>query len=73
MGPIWFEGAPENLEAAAEDADKWLELIERLHAAGRWQFGDPESLQKLSACRTILRRYLTAALDDPLSVLVRPE
>lgn len=47
-----------NLLAAAEDADEWLALIERLHALRRWKFSEPDSLEKLRACRSELRRFL---------------
>ncbi len=47
-----------NLLAAAEDADEWLALIERLNALRRWKFSEPDSLEKLRACRSELRRFL---------------
>lgn len=59
--PKWVDGAPANLEAAAEDADEWLALIERLHALGRWRFSDPQSLPKLRACRGALREHMAQA------------
>ena len=59
VGPEWnAEGMPMNLLAAAEDADEWLALIERLHALRRWKFSEPDSLEKLRACRSELRRFL---------------
>jgi len=56
----WAAGAPVNLAAAAEDADEWLALIERLHEAGRWQFSQRDTLSKLQGCRRALRSHLRA-------------
>lgn len=52
-----------NLLAAAEDADEWLALIERLHALRRWKFSEPDSLEKLRACRSELRRFLVPNVE----------
>ena len=54
-------GEAMTLAAAAEDADEWLALIERLHKYGRgpWKFSQPDSLEKLRGCRRALRRFLT--------------
>ena len=59
--PVWENGFAANLAAAAEDADKWMELIERLHndGAGPWKFSQRDSLAKLRACRRILRGFLS--------------
>lgn len=58
--PEWDDdGMPTNLLAAAEDADEWLALIERLHGLRRWKFSEPDSLTKLRACRAELRRFMT--------------
>lgn len=54
----WLDGEPQNLQAAAADADEWLALIERLHAAGRWQFSESDSRYKLACCRDALQRFL---------------
>ena len=54
--PAWNDaGEAATLAAAAEDADEWLDLIERLHSRGVWKFSDGESLQKLRECRKSLR------------------
>lgn len=55
------EGEAATLAAAAEDADEWMALIERLHNEGRgpWKFSDATSLEKLRGCRRALRRFLT--------------
>lgn len=58
----WDEdGEAETLAAAAEDADEWMALIERLHNEGRgpWKFSDATSLERLRGCRRALRRFLT--------------
>lgn len=63
MHPEWDEaGEAKTLAAAAEDADEWMALIERLHNNGRghWKFSQPDSLEKLRGCRAALRRFLTA-------------
>lgn len=66
--PEWDDdGMPQNLLAAAEDADEWLALIERLHGLRRWKFSEPDSLAKLRACRSELRRFMT-----PNAVAQRP-
>ncbi len=60
VGPEWDDdGMPLNLLAAAEDADEWLALIERLHGLRRWKFSEPDSLAKLRACRAELMRFMT--------------
>ena len=62
MKPEWDEaGEAKTLAAAAEDADEWMALIERLHNNGRgpWKFSQPDSLEKLRGCRRALRRFLT--------------
>lgn len=58
--PQWDDetGVAVNLQAAAEDADAWLELIQRLHGAGKWPFSQPDSAQKLAGCRAALREQL---------------
>jgi hypothetical protein len=56
----WAAGVPVNLAAAAEDADEWLALIERLNEAGRWQFSERDTLSKLQGCRRALRSHLRA-------------
>lgn len=48
-----------NLLAAAEDADEWLALIERLHSLRRWKLSEPASIKKLRGCRAELRRFMT--------------
>ena len=55
------EGEANTLAAAAEDADEWLALIERLHKDGRgpWKFSQADSLEKLRGCRRALRLFLT--------------
>ena len=58
----WDEaGEATTLAAAAEDADEWMALIERLHNDGRgpWKFSDATSLERLRGCRMALRRFLT--------------
>lgn len=62
LRPEWDEGGEaKTLAAAAEDADEWLALIERLHNEGRgpWKFSDLTSLEKLRGCRRALRMFLT--------------
>ena len=62
LRPDWDEaGEAATLAAAAEDADEWMALIERLHDHGRgpWKFSEPDSLEKLRGCRRALRRFLT--------------
>ena len=62
MRPEWdAAGEAQTLAAAAEDADIWLALIERLHNDGRgpWKLSDATSLEKLLGCRRALRRFLT--------------
>ena len=62
MTPEWDEaGEAKTLAAAAEDADEWMALIERLHKNGRgpWKFSQPDSLERLLGCRAALRRFLT--------------
>ncbi len=60
LRPVWNEvGEAETLAAAAEDADEWLALIERLHQMGRWKFSEADSAEKLRGCRAALRRFLT--------------
>ena len=62
--PEWDDdGMPQNLLASAEDADEWLALIERLHGMRRWKFSEPDSLEKLRACRAELRRFMTPNAD----------
>lgn len=59
LRPMWNDaGEAATLAAAAEDADEWLLLIERLHGRGVWKFPDGESLQKLRCCRESLRSRL---------------
>jgi hypothetical protein len=53
------EGEPMTLQAAAEDADEWLALIERLNAAGVWNFSQQDTAEKLRGCRKALRWFLT--------------
>lgn len=61
--PEWNDiGEAATLAGAAEDADEWLALIERLHHAGRWKFSDSDSAEKLRGCRQVLRRFLTPRL-----------
>lgn len=62
LRPEWDTvGEALTLAAAAEDADEWMALIERLHNNGRgpWKFSEPDSLEKLRGCRQALRRFLT--------------
>lgn len=62
----WDEdGEAATLAAAAEDADEWLALIERLHNDGRgpWKFSDATSLERLLGCRRALRRFLTPNVE----------
>ncbi len=62
LAPKWNDdGEATNLTSAAEDADEWLALIERLHNDGRgpWKFSDATSLERLRGCRRALRRFLT--------------
>ena len=62
MRPEWDDaGEATTLAAAAEDADEWMALIERLHNSGLgpWKFSQPDSLEKLRGCRRALRRFLT--------------
>ena len=62
--PEWDDdGMPTNLLAAAEDADEWLALIERLHGLRRWKFSEPDSLTKLRACRAELRLFMTPNVE----------
>lgn len=57
----WNEaGEPENLEAAAADADKWLKLIETFTYAGTWKFSNPDSRARLRGCREQLTKFLAA-------------
>ena len=59
FAPTWNEASePTTLAAAAEDADEWLALIEKLHGRGVWQFSERESLQNLRDCRESLRSHL---------------
>lgn len=59
LSPTWNDvGEAATLAAAAEDADKWLGLIERLHDRGVWKFSDGENLQRLRGCRESLRARL---------------
>ena len=53
-------GEAASLAAAAEDADEWLALIERLHESGRWKFSEADSAEKLRGCRRALRRLLAS-------------
>ena len=63
--PIWNDaGEAATLAASAEDADEWLDLIERLHSRGVWKFSDGESLQKLRGCRESLRARLRHNVAD---------
>lgn len=67
LRPEWdVDGEPLSLAAAAEDADEWLGLIERLHAEGRgpWKFSDTNSLEKLRGCRRALRRFLASDVSE---------
>lgn len=67
----WNEyGIPTNLLAAAEDADEWLALIERLNAADKWKFSEPDSLKKLRSCRAELRRFM--APNDAVNTKGKP-
>lgn len=62
LRPEWDEnGEGRTLAAAAEDADEWMALIERLHNNGRgpWKFSDATNLERLRGCRRNLRRCLT--------------
>lgn len=62
LSPKWDEdGEAMTLAAAAEDADEWMALIERLHNDGRgpWKFSDATNLARLKGCRRALRRFLT--------------
>ena len=63
--PEWRDGVAANLRAAAEDAEMWLELIQRLHAAGRWKFSEPDSVKRLAGCREALRKQLGWGRNDP--------
>lgn len=66
LRPEWDTvGEALTLAAAAEDADEWMALIERLHNNGRgpWKFSEPDSLEKLRGCRQALRRFLTPNLE----------
>lgn len=60
-GATWVDGVPANLAAAAMDAGEWLDLIERMHALGRWPFSEHDTLTKLRGCREHLRVQLEAA------------
>ena len=65
FAPTWNEaGEPTTLAAAAEDADEWLALIEKLHGRGVWQFSERESLQNLRDCRESLRSHLRSNAGD---------
>ena len=57
--PQWSEsGEAVNLHAAAEDAEEWLALIQRLHGAGKWHFSKSDTADKLAGCRAALRKQL---------------
>src|SRR5574337_1287155 len=63
LRPEWNEeGEAMTLASAAEDADEWLALIERLHndGLGPWKFSDAHSLDRLRGCRRALRHFLVA-------------
>ena len=56
--PAWNDaGEAATLAAAAEDAIKWLDLIESLNASGAWKFSG-ENLQRLRGCQASLRARL---------------
>lgn len=59
--PVWVEGRPANLAAAAKDADEWLALIQRLNDAGHWKFSEPDSRARLDGCRAALAAMSTKA------------
>jgi hypothetical protein len=64
LSASWTEdGEPATLAAAAEDADVWLDLIEKLHANGQgpWVFSEADSLGRLKGCRRALHRLLSSA------------
>lgn len=60
--PKWNEaGEPENIEAAAADAAKWLALMDTLTFAGTWKFSKPDSRERLRGCREQLDKFIAAA------------
>lgn len=66
LRPEWNEeGEAMTLASAAEDADEWLALIERLHndGLGPWKFSDAHSLDRLRGCRRALRHFLVANVE----------
>lgn len=66
-------GEATTLAAAAEDADEWLAMIEKLHGRGVLKFSAGESLQKLRGCRESLRARLRhSAGDKPTQALHDP-
>ena len=62
--PQWNEdGEPSNLEAAVADAGMWLELMERFVIKGKWGFSQPDSLERLRACRNSMASLSLYAAD----------
>lgn len=57
-GARWINSEPDNLAAAAMDADAWMELIERMHDMGRWPLEVAASRETLTRCRRTLRAML---------------
>jgi hypothetical protein len=64
MAPQWIDGRADNLEAAAQDADAWLEIMERFVQSGVWHFSRDDSMGKLQGCRAALQKHLEAAAKD---------
>lgn len=54
----WNQGVPEDLEAAAADALKWLDLLDQMVGDGRAKFIDPESRNLLGNARLNLANLL---------------
>lgn len=52
-GPKWRDGEPVNLEAAAEDADRWLAYLQGLPMSA-------DNIKSLADCRAALRKQLDA-------------
>lgn len=54
----WKNGAPVDLAAAAADALKWLDLLDKMIGMGRAKFTDPESRNLLGNARANLAQFL---------------
>ena len=67
---VWQNGAPVDLAAAAADALKWLDLLDKMVGMGRAKFTDPDSRNLLGNARVMLAQFLpqdarTKQIDEP--------